>query len=66
MYEASLVFVLFLVYFYITIKKKHNFWKNKNIQHIKPVFLLGTVDFLTEKSLTERSLEFYNQFPDER
>ena len=62
-----LVLVLSIVaYFSYNVRKKQSYWKKKGIKHAKPKFLLGNIEIIRSKPFSEKILEIYNDFPDER
>lgn len=61
-----IVAVLLLIYYVTT--RKFDYWKRRNVPHVKPTFLFGTHgDLILQKKFFGETLQdLCNQFPDEK
>ncbi|XP_077285097.1 cytochrome P450 6B7-like [Arctopsyche grandis] len=50
------------------LKRNHSYWKNKNVQFVKPILFFGNFldSALYKKSMKDVYQSAYNQFPDEK
>lgn len=66
MFTLILLFVLLVVYLYFT--RNHNYWKERNVKHDKPIPIFGNMyrNIMGKQSITQMATELYEKYPDEK
>lgn len=60
--------VVYLVFILITLIRKHNYWKNKNVVGPRPIPFIGNFGkvLIRKESITKFCVNIYRQFPNEK